>query len=371
MRKTRRSLLSVLMFVLICCMMGGGFPVYAEVNANVSIDPDSPFRNGEFVGIWIRAADNLEEAKSLANEAAAHVGAVQIFLTTNWSNLNPEPWYVLTAGIYASRSEAEMMLPEIQKYDPEAYIKASGTRLGHFAQGQTGSSQTGGSSQSAENSSAPDGWLGTWITDGGTTVEVTQVTDAAVYLIYQGIYADDSGTYKTPYVLPYLNQEKTIAAEPQEILDKANWRYEFELRGDTMIMRSRYPDRTYYRVSGSTQAGTQAGTQTGTQAGTQAGNQAGTSTGSAVGKPKPFYGIWCMASKNASDAQKFANTLKGKGYPAGVYRTSDWSNLNTEFWYVVSAGNYNSQADAEKALPGVRSSCPDAYVKYSGDYIVK
>ena len=115
MRKTRRSLLSVLMFVLICCMMGGGFPVYAEVNANVSIDPDSPFRNGEFVGIWIRAADNLEEAKSLANEAAAHVGAVQIFLTTNWSNLNPEPCYVLTAGIYASRSEAEMMLPEIQK----------------------------------------------------------------------------------------------------------------------------------------------------------------------------------------------------------------------------------------------------------------
>ena len=90
MRKTRRSLLSVLMFVLICCMMGGGFPVYAEVNANVSIDPDSPFRNGEFVGIWIRAADNLEEAKSLANEAAAHVGAVQIFLTTNWSNLNPD-----------------------------------------------------------------------------------------------------------------------------------------------------------------------------------------------------------------------------------------------------------------------------------------
>ena len=63
--------------------------------------------------------------------------------------------------MYASRSEAEMMLPQIQKYDPEAYVKASGSRLGHFYSspaGTTGSVGTG---------AAPGGWLGTWKAEDG------------------------------------------------------------------------------------------------------------------------------------------------------------------------------------------------------------
>ena len=344
MRKIRRSLFVVLMFVLTCSMMGSYFPTYAEPNASVEIDPDSPFRNGEFVGIWIGAADNLEEAKSQAEEAAAHVGVVQIFLTSDWSNLNPDPWYVLTAGIYASRSEAEMMLPEIQKYDPEAYIKASGARIGHFSQGMKDPSESSGTP-------APSGWLGTWRTDLGAIVEVTQVTDTAVYLIYHGEYEDGSGTFETPYIMPYLNQEKTIAAEPQDVLDKAGWRYEFELLGDRMIMRSRYPDRVYYRVKTSDQTGAQAGT--------------------SAGKPNAFYGIWCMASQDISSAQNYAKTLRSKGLSAGVYRAADWSNLNKGAGYVVSAGAYSTQEAAENALSTVKGSCPEAYVKYSGDYVGK
>ena len=344
MKRTGRIFLCLLMFIMTCITAGGRTSVFAGAEAEVQIDPDSPFPKGEFYGIWIGAADNLEEAKAQAEEAAPHVGVVQIFLTTDWSNLNTQPWYVLTAGMYASRSEAEMMLPQIQKYDPEAYVKASGSRLGHFYSSPaatTGSVGTG---------AAPGGWLGTWKAENGEYLEVTQATDSAVSLTYHGFYADGSGMFASPYVLPFLNQEKTICAEKQEVLDKAGWRYEFQLSGDTMIMRSRYPDRNFYRVASAPAAG------------------AGSASGTKTGSPSPFYGIWCTAAKSVSDAQKFAGTMRSKGLPASIYRTSDWSELNTEFWYVVTAGTYATKEAAESALPEIQKSYPDAYVKYTGNY---
>ena len=48
--------------------------------------------------------------------------------------------------------------------------------------------------------------------------------------------------------------------------------------------------------------------------------------------------------------------------------TTDWSNLNTEKFYVVTAGVYAAESDANAALASVQSVYPDAYVKYSGDF---
>ncbi len=84
----------------------------------------------------------------------------------------------------------------------------------------------------------------------------------------------------------------------------------------------------------------------------------------------PFYGIWCSAAKDEADAQKSANTLTEKGLDGRVYVTTDWSNLNKEKWYVVSAGAYATEADANAMLDTVKAAgYGSAYVKYSGDYI--
>ena len=81
----------------------------------------------------------------------------------------------------------------------------------------------------------------------------------------------------------------------------------------------------------------------------------------------PFYGIWCMATKKKSEAAKEAKSLKKLGLEAKVFVTTDWSNLNSEKWYVVSAGVYKSEDDANAVLDEVKKIYPSAYVKYSGD----
>lgn len=82
----------------------------------------------------------------------------------------------------------------------------------------------------------------------------------------------------------------------------------------------------------------------------------------------PFYGIWCYGGKSEEEAESYAQTMRNNGYEAKVFVTTDWSNLNPEKFYVVTAGVYMSESDANAALPSVQSFYADAYVKYSGDY---
>lgn len=82
----------------------------------------------------------------------------------------------------------------------------------------------------------------------------------------------------------------------------------------------------------------------------------------------PFYGVWCIGTKSESDAQKCADKLKDNGYNAQVYITTEWQELNAEKWYVVSADEYETKAEAEADLEGVKAIYSGAYVKYTGDY---
>ena len=82
----------------------------------------------------------------------------------------------------------------------------------------------------------------------------------------------------------------------------------------------------------------------------------------------PFYGIWCYGSKESADAYNYANSLNNAGFEAEVFLTTDWSNLNTESYYVVTAGTYGTEGEATANLAAVQSFCSDAYVKYSGNY---
>ena len=82
----------------------------------------------------------------------------------------------------------------------------------------------------------------------------------------------------------------------------------------------------------------------------------------------PFYGIWCYGSKESADAYNYANSLNNAGFEAEVFLTTDWSNLNTESYYVVTADTYGTEGEATANLAAVQSFCSDAYVKYSGNY---
>ncbi len=83
----------------------------------------------------------------------------------------------------------------------------------------------------------------------------------------------------------------------------------------------------------------------------------------------PFYGIWCTASHDKVDCDRTVTDLNSKGLPAKVYETTDWNNLNPVHWYVVSAGEYRSEAEAGSKLAAVQAAgYGDAYVKYTGDF---
>lgn len=58
----------------------------------------------------------------------------------------------------------------------------------------------------------------------------------------------------------------------------------------------------------------------------------------------------------------------GNGFDAQVFVITDWSNLNTEKWYVITAGTYGTEEAASAVLPDVQRVCSNAYIKYSGNW---
>ena len=82
----------------------------------------------------------------------------------------------------------------------------------------------------------------------------------------------------------------------------------------------------------------------------------------------PFYGIWCGAAKTEAEAQKQAKKIRENGFDAQVFVTTDWSNLNTEKWYVITAGIYGTKEAASAVLQDVQRVCSDAYIKYTGNW---
>lgn len=83
----------------------------------------------------------------------------------------------------------------------------------------------------------------------------------------------------------------------------------------------------------------------------------------------PFWGIWIFGATDEGDARAYAQSVADQGFPARVELTTDWAGLNREPWYVVCIAAYQTQAEAEQALPSVHEEgFPDAYVKYTGNY---
>ena len=99
--------------------------------------------------------------------------------------------------------------------------------------------------------------------------------------------------------------------------------------------------------------------------------EADVSTGESTStNTQAFYGVWCYGAKEESAAKDFAEKLKNEGFSAEIFMTTDWENLSSEKYYVVTAGVYSSESSANDALSDVQDAgYGDAYVKYTGEYI--
>lgn len=105
----------------------GTDPSASEEVDNTPADEEVGEKKPEpFYGIWVAATEEIEYALDLADQFRGYGLDAQVFLTTDWSNLNPLRYYVITIGTYASREEAEAMLPTVKTYVSNAYVKYTG-----------------------------------------------------------------------------------------------------------------------------------------------------------------------------------------------------------------------------------------------------
>ena len=98
-----------------------------------------------------------------------------------------------------------------------------------------------------------------------------------------------------------------------------------------------------------------------------------------VGTIRPFipgsiagdvFGVFLGAFKNSDNCIKLQSRLEDAGFVnAPIIFTPDFSDLNPDPYYVVTAGLYSTRQEAQTVLEGVKSAgFGDAYVKYAGEY---
>lgn len=82
-----------------------------------------------FWGIWAQASKDKSEAEAAAQRIRNDYGLdAFVVLTTDWSNLNSEPWYCVSIGSYPSQDAANAALSQARTAFSDAYIKYSGDR---------------------------------------------------------------------------------------------------------------------------------------------------------------------------------------------------------------------------------------------------
>lgn len=83
----------------------------------------------------------------------------------------------------------------------------------------------------------------------------------------------------------------------------------------------------------------------------------------------PFWGVFTYASKNYSEAEEAAQDMTDEGFESGVLDTADWEKLNSEPWYVVCTGIWDTEDDAKEMASELKENgYSDVYAKYTGEY---
>lgn len=219
-------------------------------------------------------------------------------------------------------------------------------------------------------------WSGVYVYNDGSLGEifaVTGVSDQTVTGVY--VYGLASGSYSSrTFTWSISPNDPAMATEPfQNGTDQVIY---YRLRDDGIT--ADYPDGWWadrdYRYVCKTENASQYIDHPALPADLTAAGKSETGTVEPEPDPvtadvrTPFYGIWTGAFQNRADADAFAAAMQSSGLPAAVYLTSDWSNLNAAPWYVISAGEYATEVEANAALSSVQAAGYDnAYVKYTGN----
>ncbi len=192
-------------------------------------------------------------------------------------------------------------------------------------------------------------------------IEVREVTDRTVSGIY--VYQTSAGAYGSRELM--CTVEKTEPFTVSELFQNGGSEKIYYTFSDNQITAD-YPDgwwenRTFIFVCGLDQTDR-----------IDHPYYSGNNTSEHITNEKEhlsFYGIWIAASKDKADCEKVVSDMQKKGFAAAIYQTDDWSGLNSEHWYVVSAGEYASETEADNSLQQIREAgYEDAYVKYTGDW---
>lgn len=218
-------------------------------------------------------------------------------------------------------------------------------------------------------------WSGVYVYNDGSLGEIFAVTDVSGQTV-SGVYVFGlaSGSYSSrTFTWSISPNDPATATEPfQNGIDQVIYR----LRDDGIT--ADYPggwwaDRDYRYVCKTEDASQYIDHPALPADFTAAGKS---ETGTAKPEPDPvtadvrtpFYGIWTGAFRDKADADAFAAAMRDKGLTASVYNTADWSNLNPDPWYVISTGEYATEAEANAVLSSVQAAGYDnAYVKYTGN----
>lgn len=88
--------------------------------------------NASFYGIWCCGVKNEADANDVASVLATNGYDAKVVVSSDWSNLNPDKWYVVTSGMYSSEDEAKNALVGVKAIGyKDAYVKYSGEYVGN------------------------------------------------------------------------------------------------------------------------------------------------------------------------------------------------------------------------------------------------
>ena len=100
--------------------------------------------------------------------------------------------------------------------------------------------------EGAPNDASDSGWLGTWENAGGESLEITEVFDTGLTLIFHKL-TQQGEKIGVDYQMEFDNADKTVASEIGGAEDHGGWEYTFTLGDGFITVSSRYPDQIYYK----------------------------------------------------------------------------------------------------------------------------
>lgn len=103
--------------------IGGGSSSSSQQSASSGVPTSA------FWGIWANASKDEAEMEAEARRIKSDYGLdAFVVLTTDWSNLNSEPWYCVSLGSYSSEDAANAALAQAHAVYSDAYVKYSGAK---------------------------------------------------------------------------------------------------------------------------------------------------------------------------------------------------------------------------------------------------